>query len=170
MIGRMLWCSVMIAAIGGVFPAWPAVPPDSAGPAGRLEVTGNRFDIAIDGDGFIEVIGPKGQVLLWRGGTLRMDDTGMLATQHGYPLRAEITVPVDSTRIEINGDGEVRSLTWDGVVTIIGQILLAISGPSLPLQRIEGGFFVATNPAALQHVRPGTAGGGALVQGSIERQ
>ena len=40
---------------------------------GEIQRTGQAMDIAIDGAGFIELMGPGGQTLLWRGGTLRID-------------------------------------------------------------------------------------------------
>src|SRR5688500_6725934 len=51
--------------------------------AGERRATGNPLDIAIAGDGFIELTGPDGQTLLWRGGTLSVTEDGFLAGANG---------------------------------------------------------------------------------------
>ena len=48
--------------------------------SGKLEATGRPYDLAIDGQGFVEVMGPGGETLLWRGGVLKVGEDGLLAT------------------------------------------------------------------------------------------
>src|SRR5436190_19818800 len=50
---------------------------------GDLKTTGRATDIAISGDGFVEVIGPSGQIRLWRGGALKVNPDGFLASGNG---------------------------------------------------------------------------------------
>jgi flagellar basal-body rod protein FlgB len=40
--------------------------------AGDLQATGRSMDVAVQGRGFIELMGPGGQTLLWRGGALKI--------------------------------------------------------------------------------------------------
>src|SRR5438128_1676514 len=47
---------------------------------GELNHTGQSMDLAIDGQGFIELMGPGGQSLLWRGGAMKVNEDGLLAT------------------------------------------------------------------------------------------
>jgi flagellar basal-body rod protein FlgG len=135
---------------------------------GRVEATGNKLDVAIDGDGFIEVMGPEGQTLLWRGGTLQIGEDGLLGIAGGRSLRAAITVPVDAARIEIGGDGVVRAITGEKEPTEIGQIMLVKTNDATRLQRLDGGLYKVDDGATLADARPGEDGTGMLVQGSLE--
>jgi flagellar basal-body rod protein FlgG len=114
-------------------------------------------------------MGPGGQTLLWRGGTLKVDDDGLLAAQNGFALKAAITVPVDASAIEIGADGVVRAVTADDEPVEIGQLMLVkVTDPSL-LQRLDGGLYKADESATLLDAQPGEDGTGRLVQGALER-
>ena len=136
---------------------------------GRIESTGKPMDIAIDGMGFIELMGPDGQTLLWRGGTLKIGDDGLLATAAGIPLKASITVPADAAKVEVGADGIVRATVGEGEAVEIGQLMLVkVEDPST-LQRLDGGLYRAGDETRLADAQPGEDGTGMLVQGSIER-
>lgn len=135
---------------------------------GRLESTGRQMDVAVQGRGFIELMGPGGETLLWRGGALRVGDDGLLASERGLPLKAGISVPADAQTIEIGGDGIVRARTSDGEAVEIGQIMLVrIDDPSA-VERLDGGFYRLPEGASAIEAQPGEDGVGLLVQGSVE--
>ena len=136
--------------------------------AGKLEATGRPYDLAIDGQGFIEVMGAAGETLLWRGGGLKVGEDGLLATAKGLPLKAAITVPDDATTIEIGADGVVRAKVGEAEPVEIGQIMLVKADDGAALQRLDGGFYRAEEGARLLDAQPGEDGVGLLVQGSIE--
>ncbi len=136
--------------------------------SGKLEVTGRAYDLAIDGQGFVEVMGPGGETLLWRGGGLKVGEDGLLATVKGLPLKAAITVPDDATTIEIGADGIVRAKVGEAEAVDIGQIMLVKADDSAALQRLDGGFYRAQEGARLVDAQPGEDGVGLLVQGAIE--
>lgn len=137
---------------------------------GELETTGKAMDLAIDGQGFIELMGPDGQTLLWRGGSLKVSDDGMLASAKGITLKASITVPTDATRIEVGSDGIVRAFSGEGAEAVeIGQIMLVKAEDASALERMDGGLYRAREGARLLDARPGEDGTGLLVQGAIER-
>src|SRR5215471_18895050 len=46
--------------------------------------TGNTFDMAIQGDGFFQIINPAGGNLYTRDGTFRLNSTYQLVTADGY--------------------------------------------------------------------------------------
>lgn len=52
---------------------------------GGLKVTGNTFDVALDGKGFFEIATPSG-VRLTRAGNFTLDGNGQLVTKDGYPV------------------------------------------------------------------------------------
>ena len=73
---------------------------------GNIEQTGNKLDMAIQGDGFCIVRGPDGNPYYTRDGSFKisMTDMGkMLATSKGYPV-------LDRDGIEIYIDGELDDL------------------------------------------------------------
>lgn len=138
---------------------------------GELNHTGQAMDLAIDGQGFIELMGPGGQSLLWRGGALKINEDGLLATSHGLALRAGITVPSDATAIEIGSDGIVRATVPDSTDPVeLGQIQLVKLDDPGAVERLDGGLYrVREGGAPLADAAPGEEGTGLLVQGAIEQ-
>lgn len=136
---------------------------------GPIDRTNCGLDIAIDGPGFIELLGPQGRSLLWRGGTLQILDDGRLGAE-GLPLRASISVPRDAAALEISSDGLITARIGDGVETIeLGRIALVRPDEGAPLQRLDGGLYEAPPDASLTEGQPGEDGAGVLIQGAIER-
>lgn len=135
---------------------------------GALRATGNAMDLAIDGQGFIELMGPAGQTLLWRGGTLRVDDDGALATRDGLPLRAGITVPADTARLSVSAEGIVKAETANGETVELGQISLVRADHEAALEQLDGDLLRAADDARLTDAVPGEDGAGLFVQGSLE--
>lgn len=137
---------------------------------GEVERTGQSMDLAIQGPGFIELMGPGGQTLLWRGGALRVNDDGMLATAQGLPLRAAITVPTDATALEIGSDGVVRATVPDSPDPVeLGQIQLVRVTDAGSIDRLDGGLYRLQEGQAPTEAQPGEDGAGLLVQGAVER-
>jgi len=136
---------------------------------GRLQSTGRALDLAIDGTGFIELMGPGGQTLLWRGGGLKVGEDGLLASQSGHPLRAGITVPGDATAITIDSEGTVRARTGDDAEMVeIGRIMLVRLDDPVSVQRLDGGLYLPPDSARLTEAQPGEDGTGLFVQGALE--
>ena len=137
---------------------------------GRIETTGRAYDIAVEGAGMIEVMGPGGQTLLWRGGTMKVDEDGLLATSDGLALKAAINVPADASIVEIASDGTVRARIGDEAeATEIGRIMLVKVDDPAVLTRLDGGFYGVAEGAQLTDAQSGEDGVGTLVQGGIER-
>ena len=136
---------------------------------GDVRQTGQQLDLAIDGGGFIELTGLAGRSLLWRGGTLKVNADGMLATSDGTPLRAMVSVPLGATALTIARDGTV-SATIEGETTPreIGRIeLIGVKDPA-SLAPIGNGYFEAADAADTYTIRPGETGQASLVQGALE--
>lgn len=138
--------------------------------SGTIEHSGQAMDIAIDGRGFLELIGPDGQTFLWRGGGLRVNEDGLLATANGLPLRAGITVPDDALALEIGSDGMVRALTASDAAPIeLGQISLVRLDDAGAVERLDGGLYRVRPDARITEASPGEDGLGLLIQGAVER-
>lgn len=137
---------------------------------GQIERTGKQLDLAIDGAGFIELMGPAGQSLLWRGGSLRVNEDGQLATSTGIALKAAINVPADATGLSIGTDGMVRVTVPDRAEGIeLGQIqLVKIADPS-KVVRLDGGLYRMEDASLTTEAVAGEDGAGMFVQGAIEQ-
>jgi flagellar basal-body rod protein FlgG len=137
---------------------------------GQIEPTGRALDFAIDGEGFVEVMGPRGETLLWRGGSLSVQEDGLLATADGLALRAAITVPHDAELLQIDDTGVVRvRMPGDTEAVEIGQINLVRPTQTGALEALDGGLFRVSDTAGLLEAAPGQDGAGLIVQGSVER-
>ena len=92
---------------------------------GVLTQTYNSFDVAIDGDGLIQIDLPDGTEAFTRDGALKLSREGELVTSDGYLLTAAITIPAEATDISIGVDGTVSARNaGETEVTEIGQIAL----------------------------------------------
>jgi flagellar basal-body rod protein FlgG len=76
--------------------------------AGDMRKTDSMLDVAIQGDGFLEVSMPDGSLAYTRGGTLKVNRDGQLATQSGYALKPGISIPDNAQQIVIGPDGRVQ--------------------------------------------------------------
>lgn len=135
---------------------------------GSLRPTGETLDLAIDGRGFIELMGSRGDVLLWRGGRLEVNEDGMLATASGIPLRSAITVPFDAVEMAIGRDGIVTARTADGEDVEMGQIGLVSIDRESAVERLDNGLMRLLPAERVNDLFAGEDGAGVFVQGSIE--
>lgn len=138
---------------------------------GDLQSTGKTGDLAINGRGFIELMGPSGQTLLWRGGALKVGDDGMLAAaDSGLPLKAAISMPADATSFTIGTDGTVSAVTSaDAAPVEIGKISLVTADDTGGFTTLNGGLYSVDDESRLREAVAGEDGAGTLAQGSIER-
>lgn len=135
---------------------------------GVMQQTGQSLNLAINGDGFIELAGPSGQTLLWRGGALEVNTDGYLAAADGTALKAMISVPQGASALTIGSDGSVSTSMNGGAAQSIGQIdLVTVKAPET-LVAAGSGYYEANNDSQLTSVKPGEEGSGVLAQGSLE--
>ncbi len=79
---------------------------------GDIQHTGNELDVAVEGDGFLAVIGPDGQEALTRAGNLRVNSVGQLINGSGFQVMGNggpISLP-PFEKIEIATDGTISVL------------------------------------------------------------
>lgn len=74
---------------------------------GKLERTGVPGDVAISGEGLVEVVLPDGGSAYTRNPGLQVSRDGMLSTAEGYPLHQQIAVPPDAGAMQVDRDGRV---------------------------------------------------------------
>ena len=77
--------------------------------AGRLRITGNPLDVAIQGSGFFEIKTPQG-IRYTRSGMFSLDSQRRLVTNLGYPVmgtKGEIKIPPGTVQMNTQGAIEV---------------------------------------------------------------
>jgi len=93
--------------------------------AGEYQNTGRKLDIAIRGDGFLQVSLPNGDMRYTRDGALQINANGELVTTTGYSIEPAISVPTDAMSIGIGKDGGVNVTDASGTQSVVGNIQLA---------------------------------------------
>ncbi|WP_172200431.1 flagellar hook-basal body protein [Niveibacterium sp. COAC-50] len=147
----------------------PAAPWRIDLTTGELRATGNPLDLAVSGDGFIEVAAEGQRTVLWRGGRLQVLPDGTLATDSGHALRADIRVPEGARELAVLPDGTVVArLPGAEALSEIGRIELAsITDPSA-LEYLGDGLFAVASDSRLLRGRPGELGLGHVIAGKLE--
>jgi flagellar basal-body rod protein FlgG len=92
---------------------------------GSFVETGNTFDIAIEGDGFFQIILSDGEIAYTRDGSFKLNSDGTLVTSDGFALEPEFTIPEDAIAIAIGLDGTISITREDSTIDELGQIELA---------------------------------------------
>lgn len=137
---------------------------------GSIVQTGGDLDVAIEGNGFIEIELPSGQSGYTRDGSLKRNADGQVVTNDGYPVVPGITIPEDVRSLSVNADGEIYGYFADEVEPeMLGQLTLAGFTNVKGLEAIGSNYFVET-PASGPAMPgdPGTDGLGTFRQGYLE--
>lgn len=159
---RMMFQEYLAAAPGGANPSsYVAVIGDardmSQGPITR---TGNPFDVALNGPGFLTVAMPDGTTAYTRNGHLQLDAEGEIVTSQGYPVESDggspLVVPAGAGPVTIGTDGTVS--TGQGTIGTLGVV--NFDNPQA-LVAEEGGLYTTDQAAQTIATTP-------VVQGSIE--
>ncbi len=138
--------------------------------AGEFQNTGRKLDIAIRGDGFLQVSMPTGDINYTRDGSLQINADGQLVTALGYSIEPAISIPTDATSVDIGKDGSVNVTDAAGTQSVVGTIQLArFANPS---GLSSEGDNLLTETGASGTPTTGTAGEngfGAIQSGFLEK-
>lgn len=137
---------------------------------GSFVETGNALDVAISGDGFLQVRRPDGSVAYTRDGTLTLSGEGTLITQTGIPVEPDINIPPDAIEIHISQDGLLAvRLQGEADMIDLGQLELARFANPGGLRALGGNLFEQTESSGEPTIgTPGQDGLGTLRQGFLE--
>ena len=148
---------------------------------GTFKPTGNQTDVAIQGDGFFQLVEPtSGLIHYTRDGAFHMDENGQLVSAEGFLLEPNITIPPEAVNVTVGQDGTITArLSAQAEPVQIGQVqlvnfvnpggLIAVggnrfvqsgsSGPPLvgvPVQNgfgsLQGGFLETSNVRVVEEM------------------
>ncbi len=156
--GAQIGHGVKLAAVGRIF---------SQGE--RLQ-TGRDLDVAIEGDGFLQLQRPGGETVYSRDGALQLDRDGTLVNSEGFPLVPAITVPIDALQLTLLPDGTVSALiAGDDAPTSLGRIELARFVNPAGLRALGNNLLAPSEASGDPELGvPQQTGFGALAQGFLE--
>jgi flagellar basal-body rod protein FlgG len=137
---------------------------------GDYQYTQNQLDLAIEGDGFFQVLKPNGEVAYTRSGAFKLDSEGRIVTSDGFHIEPEIVIPSDSTSVSIGTDGTVSVIqAGQTEATVIETIQLARFANPAGLNSVGRNLYLPTSASGT--VQTGTAGAeglGTISQGYLE--
>lgn len=137
---------------------------------GSLMQTENQLDIAIEGEGFFQILQPDGTIAYSRDGSFKKDVTGRVVTSQGFALEPEIVIPQEALALTISEDGTVSViLPGQPIPAQIGQLTLTRFINPAGLSAMGKNLFSTTAASGDPVVgTPGLEGFGPVVQGFLE--
>lgn len=140
---------------------------------GAFETTNKPLDLAIEGDGFFQIVDPNGDFLYTRSGNFGINPNGQLvlgSASLGYLESSGITIPPEATGIVISTDGQVQIQTQNSpTLQNVGQIQLAKFINPDGLQKMGDNLYRQTDASnTVQLGTPGQQGWGTIRQGFLE--
>lgn len=135
---------------------------------GELTQTGERLDVAIQGDGFFQVQMTDGTLAYTRDGALKTSSTGQITTSDGLPVQGGFQpIPVGTTGITISPDGDVSTT---GSNSSNFQVTLVRFANPAGLQPIGRNLYAETAASGTPETgTPNQTGFGSLQQGYLEK-
>jgi flagellar basal-body rod protein FlgG len=135
---------------------------------GQMTQTGAELDLAIQGDGFLEVERPDGTLAYTRDGSLKVGPDGRIMTSSGLPVLSGFQpVPEGTTSIAISASGDVTVTSSTGTQAYRLQ-LSRFANPS-GLESLGGNLYIESAASGLPETgNPAEDGFGALLQGYLE--
>ena len=128
---------------------------------GAINQTGEPLDVAVQGEGFIEVRRNDGSIGLTRDGSLELNDKRQLTTQRGMLVQPPITIPAGVPTNQV-------TIASDGTVAVAGKKVGKISLVAVPSPNglVADGDSVFSATAASGAIK--TAKNTTLQQGALE--
>jgi flagellar basal-body rod protein FlgG len=137
---------------------------------GSLVSTGNKFDLALTGNGWFQIEGANGATLYSRAGSFNTNATGQIVTVDGFTVMPEMTVPENTVEVIVNKSGQVFARLADQQdLQELGQISLANFANEAGLAPLGDNLFQETTASGPAIVGiPGDPGFATVQQGYLE--
>ncbi|ORF45778.1 flagellar basal-body rod protein FlgG [Gilliamella apicola] len=137
---------------------------------GNLEATDNSSDVAINGQGFFQVLLPDGTQAYTRSGAFQVNQNGQLVTAAGYEIQPTINIPSNAIKMTVARDGVVNvTLANQSTQVQVGQLTLHTFINDTGLESMGENLYLETESSgAPTENTPGLNGAGLLYQGYAE--
>lgn len=137
---------------------------------GNLTQTGNSLDVAINGQGFFQVLEPNGTIAYTRDGTFQLNNQGQLVTANGYLVQPTVTIPASAQSVTIGNDGTVSvTLPGQAAPQQVGALQLASFVNPTGLQSVGDNLYLQTGSSGAPNTGQPTLNGlGSVRQGYLE--
>lgn len=135
---------------------------------GQLTNTGERLDLALQGDGFFEVQRPDGTTAYTRDGSFKLNASGQVVTTDGRPVLSGFqNVPTGTVSISISENGEVSYQSPGGSQTF--RLTLTRFANPAGLESLGGNLYAESNSSGTPETgQPGEQGFANVMQGYKE--
>ncbi len=135
---------------------------------GQVTQSGEKYDCAIQGDGFFEVQRPNGTIAYTRDGSFKLNAQGQVVTSDGLPLLSGFQpIPPGATGVNIAENGEVTVQSATGTQNF-RLTMTRFANPS-GLRSLGGNLYEETGASGTPEIgAPGEAGFGRILQGYTE--
>lgn len=136
---------------------------------GELAQTGERLDMAVQGDGFFQVLMPDGTLAYTRDGALKTGADGRITTSDGLVVQGGFQpIAVGTTSVTISSNGEVSTTGASGAQSF--QVSLYRFANPAGLQAVGANLYTETLASGTaESGTPGQNGFGSLQQGYLEK-
>jgi len=137
---------------------------------GSLVSTGNKFDLALVGNGWFQIEGANGETLYTRAGSFNTNAEGQLVTVDGFDVQPAIVVPQNTVEVIVNKSGQVFARVADQQdLEELGQLTLANFANEAGLAPLGDNLFqeTAASGPPIAGV-PGDPGFATIEQGYLE--
>jgi flagellar basal-body rod protein FlgG len=137
---------------------------------GTPQRTDGRYDMAIDGRGYFQILLPSGETAYTRAGNFAVNGEGQLVTDDGYAVQPNISIPQDAVDVTVSKSGQVQ-VTQAGQTApaIVGQLELATFFNDAGLEAVGDNLLLETAASGAANVgSPGEVGFGEILHGYTE--
>ncbi len=135
---------------------------------GQLTNSGEKLDIAIQGDGFFEVQRADGTLGFTRDGSFKLNAQGQVVNVDGLPVKSGFQpIPPGASSISIAENGQVTVQTANGSQTF--SLTLARFANPAGLRSLGGNLYEETAASGTPDIgKPSEQGFGRTIQGYVE--
>lgn len=135
---------------------------------GDYQQTGNKFDFAIEGNGFLQ-IDNAGRTAYTRAGNMKLDKDGNLCTAEGLKLIPAVTIPQGAVVFTVDNGGTWTASDNTGASMATGRIELANFANPAGLSSLGRNLYDKTDASGEPVTgNPGENGLGTLSQNYLE--
>ncbi len=135
---------------------------------GQLTQSGEKYDLAIQGDGFFEVQRPDGTIGFTRDGSFKINAQGQIVTVDGMPVLSGFQpIAAGASAVNIAEDGQVTVQGATGNQTF--RLTLARFSNPAGLRSLGGNLYEETAASGTPELgQPGEQGFARIIQGFTE--